>query len=302
MKNKEILFKFGKAHEIVCSDTLICAIDGNVRLYDKQTGELIVTLSDLKYPSHAAFTKDNRLIVKNTFGKYCIYNLSNFTLEKKISIKNYGYAQDSEFLMVENDRYILGTVYRFPDELLLIYDIYTDETILIDWPDVRVPRFIRNKQGKIYALVGFPKKFPPYESIVMLYDLSSVVTTKTIPEPILIADGEYKAGYCDIKDNMIIMDFDRQIMIYDLLTNSGEIFTYLSKCEGVKCLEISEDGKYFAVAQSSEVFIFSVENKKIVERLETDMCYSLKFIDNDTKLLIGSWKRSYCINITSITG
>lgn len=297
MKYKDLLFKFGKAYDLVCSESLICAIESKVELYDKHTGELVATLSDLMHPSCAVFTKDNHLIVKNTFGKYYIYNLENFTLEKKISINNYNHSQDDGFVMLENDRYILSTAYKFPDTSLLLYDLSTDEYTLLEWTNISFPVFIKTEQGKIYAVGNntnvVPRQIDYFD--ILLFDLTSIVHNRKIPEPILIGTG-YRAGKCDIFNNTLIMDLDRQILIYDLMTNSGETFTYLSKCEGVKCLEISENGKYFATAQSSEVFIFSVEEKRVLERLDTDMCYSLKFIDNDTKLLIGSWKKSYCIS------
>ena len=104
--------------------------------------------------------------------------------------------------------------------------------------------------------------------------------------------------YCDGK-----FAFERrvegEIVIYDIEKNATEQFIF--KQRGYTCcLKWSKSGKYIALSQSEQIQIFNAEEKRCIKCYDVEYGCFADFYDNDTKLLIGTWKKGYLVDLEGI--
>jgi hypothetical protein len=62
-------------------------------------------------------------------------------------------------------------------------------------------------------------------------------------------------------------------------------------------LKISQNGRFVALAESNYISVYDLVQKKRVKVYEVDYGCFVDFLDNDTKLLIGTWKKGYCVSL-----
>ena len=94
--------------------------------------------------------------------------------------------------------------------------------------------------------------------------------------------------------------FDGIITVYDVSKYETQLIEYEKK--GVLyCIRWSNSGRFLAVAETNAIQIIDTVSCKTIRSIDIKYgCYAA-FYDNDTKLLIGTWEKGYCIDISQTT-
>ena len=296
IENKDIIYKFRKSYSISYNKDYFCCVGGSVNLYDINTGEHKVRFNDFKQPCYSQFTSDNRLFVKAQ-GGYYVYDLCFNKLEKRIPRPRGVKWGSYKFCLTPDNKYIIDFAEVFPNNKLLIIEIETGNYSIHDLYGARASEILYSKsEAKYYiaAVTGddsYKRFFSAYYCFDYPFDKPEI---KELP---------FCLGYYAVIDyqygKFAIAKYNGEIIIYDIYKNAEENIRYDN--DGVLySIKWSKNGRYLAIAESTSILIIDMATKSTVKTYDVDYGCFADFYDNDTKLLIGTWEKGYCIDISSL--
>ena len=300
IEKKDIVFRFGISHKISYNEKYFCCVKtSSCSIYDITTGDKVKNLTGIRYLSYTKFLSDDKLLVKNTIGNYHIYDLISGEMIWKFNTLNKRDPQDSCFQVTPDEKYIIDFVYFFPHNKLFILEINSGKYELYDLGNSTTCRiFYDPEQSKYYIAANSLKnqsKFPYTTFFSFSYPIDKI-EVKKMP----IQDVKSFGNMDYLKNRFTFNHYKRQtdcqIVIYDMKKNISEEFDLKKKgyCTGIKW---SKNGKYIVLTQSEVIQIYDAQKKICIKEFDIEYGSFADFYDNDTKLLIGTWKKGYCINI-----
>ena len=293
IEKKDIIFKFGKSYTISSNEEYFCCVGGSVNLYNKADGLLKGTIRGLSHPNYSEFLKNERLIIKNTTGHYFIYDLSTLEQIKKFKAIKPSQPQDTKFIVMPDNKYLIDFAYFFPERKLFILDIDSGDCFFPDLGQEKgCSAFYNIEESQIYISTNSYTEVP--ETFHTTFYSLQYPFGEAKLQLLDIPDFGYinHLDYCDGK-----FAFERmgKIVIYDIKKNQTEQIDF--KQDGYLChLRWSNNGKYIVLAQSEAIKVFDIERKCCIKTYCVKYGYFADFYDNDTKLLIGTWQNGYLIN------
>ncbi len=294
---KNVLFSFDRSYSMSYNNSFICCVGSSVNLYDVKTGEFKQKLNNVKHPSFAKFTEDNRLIVKTMKGSYAIYDLVKTSLLKTIPAASNVKGSTTDFFVTEDGRYIIDSAHVFPESKLAIVEIETGKYSFYELDRARHCCLFHDKKKNCFYIVASNVKFIKGKetSITEFYDLSfqsQKPVVKKLPKDLftkaIVAD--YNSG------KFAVQECNDEICIFDI--NTGECDKLIYENTGILYdLKWSKNGKFLALAESKSMRLYDMETKSCIREYDVDYGCFVDFFDNDKKLLIGTWENGYCVEI-----
>jgi len=297
MDKKDIIYTFKKSYDIAYNNDYFCCVGGSANIYDVISGELIVNFKDMKQPNFSDFTSDNRLIVKTAKGYYFIYDLMSQTLINKLSPPKGVLGSIAKFAVTPDNKFIIDSAYIFPFSQLMIMEIETGKYTLYDLKGAKTCTVLHNESKSIFYIVtgrnetvsDYATHYEDFYSFAYPYhefDLQKM----PIPRYKNISNIDYNL------EKFAINGYKDVISICDVKTGEEEQFCCVK--DGVLYhLKWSKNGKYIVLAESRKIHVYYVETKTRIKTYDVNCGCFAEFYDNDTKLLIGTWKKGYCIDI-----
>ena len=232
-------------------------------------------------------------------GGYFIYNLCTFDLEKRIPRPSGVKRSSYQFTLTPDNNYIIDFAEAFPNEKLLIIDVETGKSHLYDFGSARVSSlFYDNCKSKYYIATRtgdslYKHFYSLYYSFDSIFDINTFEIQKL---PFSYDD------YSQITFNHGIFAYAKyngEIEIFDVDSKIEDILQYVNN--GVLYdMKLSQNGRYIAIAQSRMIQIIDITAKQVVKSFDVDSGCFVDFYDNDAKLLIGTWEKGYCVDISSV--
>ena len=134
----------------------------------------------------------------------------------------------------------------------------------------------------------------PNVSFQVYYELSYMSGKFELKK--LFCDGCSKVANVDYGSNKFAFsDYSNKIEFFDVRNRLVEELQY-NKNGILYDLKISKSGRYIALAESQNIYIYGIENKECICNYEVENGCFVDFLD-DEKLLIGTWKKGYCLLI-----
>ena len=294
---EDIIYKFKKSYDIAHCRDYFCCVGGSANIYDVKSGELKTSFTDIKQPNFSVFTSDNRLIVKTTRGYYFIYDLISQTLINKLRPPKGVLGSNTKFALTPDNKFIIDSANIFPVSQLMIMEIETGKYTLYDLNGVKTCNVLHNESKSIFYIVTSRNETvnDPATHYVDFYSFAypyHEVDLQNMPVPKYkyISNIDYRF------DKFALIGYKDVISIYDVKKKAEEQFNY--KKDGVLYhLKWSKNGKYIVLAESRKIHVYNVETKTCIKTYDVNYGCFAEFYDNDTKLLIGTWEKGYCIDI-----
>jgi uncharacterized protein with WD repeat len=297
--NKDIVFKFKKSYTISHNKDYFCCVGGSVNLYDVKNGELKVNFNDMKQPNFSDFTCDNRLIIKTAKGYYYIYDITSKTLINKLRPPKGVLGSTTNFAITPDNKFIIDFAYIFPICQLMIMEIETGEYMLYNLNGAKNCRVLFNESESKYYIVmtkseNVDDPATQYTDFYcFIYPFQELELQKMpVYSKMCFSQIDCNGG------KFAIVGYTNVISIYDINAGAEEQLSY-DKDGVLYHLKWSKNGRYIILAESRTIHIINVETKIRIKSYDVDYGCFAEFYDSDTKLLIGTWKEGYCININS---
>ncbi|MBR6410102.1 MAG: hypothetical protein IKS35_01805 [Clostridia bacterium] len=294
ISSSNCIFSFKPSYTISYSNKHFCCVGNSVYLYDAKTGKLFSSISELKYPNWSKFTSDNRLIIKNARGYYYVYDIGKKALIKIISPPKGIHGSTTEFFLTPDNKSIIDFACFFPYHQLMIVDINSGIKHLYPIGDASLCRVLFNDYtSEIFILVFSRSKNDAVAGCIDCYSIkypfSNIEFTK---ETIMCGDFSHICFSCG---TFYISDFKNQINAVNFNNKENILIRYKSNGP-VMHLKCSKSGKYLAVVESNVISVIDVDSNTCFQSIDVEYGCFADFYDNDSKLLIGTWKKGYCVN------
>lgn len=294
--NNIIVFNFKKSYSISYNNDYFCCVGGSVNLYDIYTGAHRVSFTDIKQPCYSQFTMDNKLFVKAQ-GGYYVYDLYTFKLERRIPRPRGVKWGSDKFCLTPDNKYIIDFAEVFPESQLMVINIISGDYTLNDLHGARVAELFYNKSESRYyiaSIIGDESNdcvFSEYYCFDYPFDKLQIKKLPFCLDDYAVID--YHNG------KFAVVKYNGEIIIYDSVSKTKENFGY-DKDMVLHSVKWSESGRYLALTESGSIVIIDITTKSIAKTYEVDYGCFADFYDNDTKLLIGTWEKGYCVDISSL--
>lgn len=293
----DIIYTFKKSYHISYNKDYFCCVGSNVCLYDLKDGKLVSEFKNIKHPSGSVFTSNQKLVVKTTTGSYYIYDLDTMTLNKKIPPPKGVKGSITDFQITSDNKYIIDFSYVFPTRELMLIEIETGAYTFFNLGYCRLGYvFLTETESKFYVIASCAETIDaPDVSIKDIYELSYNSGEFKLQK--LFTDNEANVLIADyVSNKFAISDRSNKIRLFDINKKHQEVLEY--NRDGVLYdLKLSKSGKLAALAESRNVYIYDIIKKECIKSYEVDYGCFVDFFDNDTKLLIGTWEKGYCVSI-----
>lgn len=292
----EILYTFGKSYHISHNQDFFCCVGSSVHLYDFNNGKSVYNFKNIKNPSCSEFMPDKNLIVKTTTGHYYVYDLVSMNLIKKILLSKGMYASTADFKTTSDNKYIIDFSYIFPISKLMITYIETKEHILFDIGNSRGGCILKTESNSKYYVVTKCAEMvdSPDISTNVFYELTYKSGQFKLKE-LFSEKGRFSlTDYCS--NRFACADYSNKITIFDIEKNIKDKFEYNSN-DVLYDLKLSKSGNLIALAESQNIYIYDLKSKKNIKTYDVDYGCFVGFLDNDTKLLVGTWEKGYCVSL-----
>ena len=293
----DVLYIFKKSFDISYNQDYFCCAGAGVNLYDYHTGKFVANFKGLSHPAWSKFTSDKRLIVKTTLGKYYIYDLTAMELVKEVRQPKKVLGSTTRFLITPDNKYIIDFSYVFPISKLLILEIETGVYSYFDLGFSRHGWVFKTESESKYYVVSLAAEAidAPGVSIRDFYELTYESGTFKLQK--LFSDGNTRVEKVDYNaKKFAVADYNYTVRVFDTEKRFQYEFTY----DGNLCLhdlKLSKNGRYVALAESRNVYVYDLISKECVKSYEVDYACFVDFLENDTKLLIGTWEKGYCVSL-----
>ena len=300
LDNSEIIYTFKRSYSISYNNNLFCCVGGSINLYSIKSGMLEATIKDTKQPLFSQFTTDNRLIVKAPTG-YFVYDLQSYRQIKKLTLPNCEKSSTTSFVLSPDNKFIIDFVYIFPFQQLMIMEIETGEHALYHLFRARTPRVFYSNNNSAFYIVTTDDNYDLNLNERFAASFYSVKYPFVKPEINRLSFCLGKYSQIDYHGNKFASaGFDGIITVYDVSKYETQLIEYEKK--GVLyCIRWSNSGRFLAVAETNAIQIIDTVSCKTIRSIDIKYgCYAA-FYDNDTKLLIGTWEKGYCIDISQTT-
>ncbi|MBQ9745421.1 MAG: hypothetical protein IJW21_01190 [Clostridia bacterium] len=292
----EILYTFKKSFHISYNKDYFCCVGSNVNLYDFNSGEFVSGFKGIKQPNYSRFTSNKNLIVKTTDGNYHIYDLVSNELVKIIPPPKKVLSSITSFQVTPDDKYIIDFSYIFPTYKLVIGEIETGEYKFLDIGYARIGFIFKAETDfKYYVVTNCAEAIDaPDVSFQEFYELTYTAGSYNLKK--LFSNHNSRTEITDYSSNKFaVSDHSNNIKIFDTQGNLQDELEY-NKNGVLYDLKLSANGRYIALAESKNVYVYDLMNKECVKSYEVEYGCFVDFID-DTKLLIGTWKNGYCVSL-----
>lgn len=296
---------FKKSYHIAHNKNYFCCLGSAVNLYDLKSGILVSTFKNIKQPGCAKFTSDGNLIVKNTKGKYYIYDLTSMTLTKVIPQPKKVLSSTTDFQVTPDDKYIIDFSYVFPKYELMVIEIETGAYTFFNLENCRGGSVFKTENESKYYIIAHCAETLHSSDVSMLcfYELSYSLSKFQLEK--LFVEKNRRISCADYALNKFVMaDYGKKIFVLDIQNKTKEIFEREQDEDGdlynhgvLYNLKLSQDGRFIALAESNYISIYDSTKGKRIKTYEVDYGCFVDFFDNDTKLLIGTWQKGFCISL-----
>lgn len=291
----DIIYTFKKSYHISYNEDYFCCVGTDVNLYYMKDGKPAFTFKNIKNPSCSLFTPNRQLIVKTTLGMYFVYDLNSMTLVKTIPPPEGVLASTTDFQITSDNKYIIDFYYVFPSYKLMIIETETGAYSFFDIEHCRKAYvFSTRSESKYYVIAECAKTaYADGTDNRQFYELS-YKSDKFELHKLFAEDGRgiLVADYAS--DKFATINYKNKLKLFDIVRHNEDVFEFHN--EGVLYdLKISKNGKYIALAESQNVYVYDIIKKECVKIYNVQYGCFVDFIDNDTKLLIGTWEKGYCI-------
>ena len=293
-KNK-IVYTFKKSFHISYNQDYFCCVGSEVNLYNINNGELVATFKDIKHPSFSKFTSNQNLVVKSTTGSYHIYDLLSMELIKIIPPPKKVLGSTTDFQLTSDNKYIIDFSYVFPTNELMVIEIETGECTFFNLGYSRRGYIFSTEIDSKYYVVSVCAEtiHAPDVSIREFYEL--IYTSDKFELKKIYLDSYSKLSTVDYCFNkFVVADYSNKIKIFNIHKNFHDEIEY-SKAGVLYDLKISKNGQFLALVESRNIYVYDLNKKECIRNYEVEYGCFVDFFDNDTKLLIGTWKKWYCI-------
>lgn len=292
-----LIFNFEKSYHISHNQDYFCCVGTKVNLYNLQDGKLTSKFTDVKHSSCSRFTSNGKLIVKASTGVYYVYDLDTMTLIKKIPPPKKVLSSITGFQITSDNKYIIDFSYIFPTYQLMFIEIKTGEYTFFDLGYCRKAFVLSSEtELKYYIVVNCSSTADATDvSIQEIYELS--YTNSGFKLQKLFVNNDIRLSAVDYTLNKFVFaDYSNKIKFFDMKNNSWESLEYTMN--GVLYdLKFAKNGKLLALVESQNVYVYDVIKKICVKTFKVEYGCFADFFDNDTKLLIGTWKKGYCLSL-----
>ena len=292
-----IVYTFKQAFHISYNANYLCCLGSNVYVYNSKNGSLVSILKDIEHPCYAKFTSNDNLIIKTTTGKYHIYNLNSMALIRIIPPPPKVLGSTTDFQLTSDNKYIIDFSYVFPNCKLMFIETETGEYTFFDLECCkRGYVFSTEVESKYYLMANCVETINSADvSIQKFYELSYSSSGFKLEK--LFVDNNGRVSIVDYGSNKIVFaNYSNKITIFDIQKNYRESFEY-TKSGVLYDLKISQNGQLVALAESKSIYIYDLLKKEIIRTFEVDYGCFVDFLDNDTKLLIGTWEKGFCVSL-----
>lgn len=292
-----VLYKFEKSYHISYNQDYFSCVGSKVNLYRFHNGEFVTKFKDIQYPGESKFTSDQRLVVKTNTGRYHIYNLLSMELMKKIPAPKKVRGSITSFLITSDNKYIIDFSYVYPTYQLMILEIETGKYTLFSLGYARhAILFPTEVESKYYVVTLCAETIDaPDVSIRDFYELT--YTSGQFKLQKLFSDDLGKISKADYRANKFAFsDYSNKIRLFDVQKNFQDELEY-SGNGLIYDLKLSKNGCRLALAESQNIFVYDLNSKECIRNYPVDYGCFVDFLDDDTKLLIGTWKKGYCVSL-----
>lgn len=307
-EQKEVLYLFDRSCAITYDNNYFCCTGyRSVYLYSIETGKLAHKITGLPRPFLSRLTNDNKLIVKTQKGEYRIYDIISGSLLRSFSLPKNLIKNTPSFFPTPDGRFIISLETENHFVRLQMIETETGNYSRYDLNEAwEADLFYSETESKFYiTAVHFDeleKSF--YTSFYYFFYPCDKPDIITMP---LRSNNYDKIDYNSNRFALslrqtggIIFHKSEDIVILDLETNNADSINVETE-DVLNSVRISKSGRYLAVAGSGSIQIIDVARKRSVHKYKVDNGCFVDFYDNDTKLLIGTWEKGFCVDISSIT-
>lgn len=290
----DILFSFDKSYYISYNSKYICCLGKKINVYDARTGQHINCFDDVDNPYFSHFIDENTLVVKSSSGEYFLYDLSAKCLCNTIYACTNEFGSILDFCISIDGKYIVDAVdYKSINELITT-DTETGEFSKTEIGSGVISKIFDSGDSTNYYLVVNNNVYVNEKNINEVSLLSVNIINQRISRlPFSIHN--FRLANCDYCNGKCCMIGNgNEIVLYDIVNNSSVSFTYEHDA-AVYSVFWSEDGRYIIITESDSVKVLDVSSHEIVKRYDVDYGCFAKMIDNNRKMLIGTWNNGYCI-------
>ena len=299
MNDRNVLFTFDKSYHIAYDQEYFCCSGSSAVLYNRENGDLVAKLNGVKQPSCSVFTSDRRLVIKTTKGFYHVIDLDSKQQIKKIPPPKGVLGSVTEFRLTSDNRYIIDFACIFPSFKLMAVEIDTGNYTFFDIGFARTGCILSTEDENRYFVVTDCADTEDAEDVCrrdffeLLYSNGSYTLKKAFTgECGYLTHVDYGGGrFVSVTKDKIIETFDGEgSLLGDLeFSSAGVLYD----------MKISQSGRFVAIVHSDDVCVYDLDSKCCVDRFDVDYGCFADFID-DTKLLIGTWKKGYCVSLAGI--
>ena len=298
----DILYRFKRSYHISYNQDYFCCVGAGVNLYHYKNGEFVANFKGLQHPDCSGFTSDQNLIVRTTVGKYHVYNLASMEYIKKILPPKKDTHVSEDFQITSDDKYIIDFFYVYPTAKLVVVEIETGTHTFFDLGYARHGLVLQTETESKYYVVTIcaEELHAPDVSILEFYEFTYTsgkfnlkkLFSQSQGSRVMVSEIDYRAN------KFAFADYRNKIRLFDVQTGSQDEFEYeeYDFLNGILYdMKLSKNGRYIALATSDNIYVFDLETKECIKNYEVDYGCFVDFIDDDTKLLIGTWEKGYCV-------
>ena len=293
----KIVFEFEKSYHISYNQEYFCCVGETANLYDLTSGKLVTTFKGMSHPHSSKFTSNQKLVIKTGEGVYYIYDLCSRTLDKMISPPPDTQGSITNFEVTPDGKYIIDFAYIHPIKKLMTIDI---ETGMYTFFDLSYSRkgfvFSTEMESKYYIVSNSAENNNSSDvAIQEIYELTYRSNMFNLQR--IFLDSNSRISVADYSANKFaIADYSNKIKLFDTHKAYCDDFEY-DKNGVLYNLKISKNGQFIAIVESQNVYIYDVFKKTCIQTFNVEYGCFVDFFQNDTKLLIGTWKKGYCISL-----
>jgi len=299
-ENEMMVFKI--SYHISYNDKYFCCCGKSVNIYDRSTRKLVAYFKGMNGPVFSKFISDSRLIVRNE-NSYLILDIDTKEIVKKLKLPRGSRGANTDFLITPDNKTIVAFAGFFPYYQLMMMDIETGQYSLYDLDETRTGDLFYDDTKSEYYISAFKNRMvngsdnPKTEFYSLKYPFDTVTLHKLpINKYHNTSKIDYNCGkFAIAKYNKKIRS--EEICIYDMELGTEKRFC--CDIDGVLYdLKLSQSCKYIAVVEAFLVRIFELETNTCIKSFDTNYACFAEFIDDDTKLLIGTWEKGYCVDLS----
>ena len=300
MTKKSVIFTFDKSYHISYNQDYFCCVGSDVLMYNRENGRLVAKLKGIRQPSCSKFMLDGRLVVKTTRGAYFIYDTETMLLLKSIPAPPKVKGSTSEFCVTEDGKYILDFSYVFPKAQFIAIEIESGICKFFDLGNARDGTILSTELStKYYVITDCAETIDAgdvnrREYYKLTYESGRFCLNN------IFAENHTKPFILDYAiSKFFAADCNGKIKIFDIANVCHGEFEYLK--DGILYdFKVSESGRFVVLVESRNVRVYDSVNGTCVKQFDVDYGCFADFID-DTKLLIGTWEKGYCVSLEQPT-